>query len=133
MWLYRRMKKISWIQTLTNGALKKLNAEKEIVSTIQNEYLGHFLRHLEYNLLQLQIQRKIEGKKAKGHKRNTKTWTGENGPFIRREKDVHMHGGRRIPLRWYRGGYAVLSLVIIQAYEDYVLIVLTVLDDSPCV
>ena len=85
MWCYRRLLKISWTQRVTNKAvLQRLNKERELLLKIKKRktaYLGHIVRNEKYEILQLIIQGKIEGRRRIGRKqfswlRNIRNWTG---------------------------------------------------------
>lgn len=94
MWTYRRMLRISWIQKITNEeVLRKLNTETELLYTIKKrklEYLGHIMRNKKYELLQLIIQGKINGKRGPGRRRdswlkNLRVWFGKTSADLFRE------------------------------------------------
>ena len=75
MWVYRRILKISWTETITNEeVMRRMGTDREIVrqfKTRKLQYLGHLIRH---NATQLQlIEGKIEGRRPRGRPRNT--WT----------------------------------------------------------
>jgi len=85
MWCYRKMLKISWTDKVTNEAvLQRINKERELLTTIKKRksaYFGHIMRADKYEVLQLIIQGKIEGKRGIGRKkcswlRNIRDWTG---------------------------------------------------------
>lgn len=85
MWCYRRLLKISWTERVTNEAvLQRLNKERELLLTIKKRktsYLGHVIRGEKYEVLQLILQGKIEGRRGIGRKqyswlRNIRNWTG---------------------------------------------------------
>jgi hypothetical protein len=74
MWLYRRILKISWTDRVTNQlVLERMGKQKELLTTIKTrklEYFGHILRNNQrYNILQLILQGKIEGKRSVGRRR----------------------------------------------------------------
>lgn len=59
----------------TNESRQMLNVRQYLVSTIKNlktSYLGHLMRHKEYELLQVILMRKIlvEGKRRIGKERD---------------------------------------------------------------
>ena len=85
MWLYRRILKIPWTAKVTNEeVLKRVNQQRQLFDTIKERktaYLGHIMRNEKYQLLQLIIEGKIEGKRGLGRKkmswlRNIRQWTG---------------------------------------------------------
>jgi len=70
---------------VTNKAvLQRLNKERELLLKIKKRktaYLGHIVRNEKYEILQLIIQGKIEGRRGIGRKqfswlRNIRNWTG---------------------------------------------------------
>uniref|UniRef100_A0A2S2QJK3 Uncharacterized protein n=1 Tax=Sipha flava TaxID=143950 RepID=A0A2S2QJK3_9HEMI len=75
MWLYRRMLKISWTDRISNQrVLEKMGKQKELLNTIKTrklEYIEHIMSKLNqrYNVLQLILQEKIEGKRSVGRRR----------------------------------------------------------------
>lgn len=74
MWLFRRMLKISWTERINNQrVLEKMGKQKELLTTIKTrtlEYIGHIMRNNQrYNVLQLILQGKIEGKISFGRRR----------------------------------------------------------------
>lgn len=75
MYLYRRILKISWIQRVTNvEILNRMNKQKELLLTImerKTQYLGHIMRGSRYELLQLIIEGKIQGKRSVGRRQNS--------------------------------------------------------------
>ncbi|KAI5631309.1 reverse transcriptase (RNA-dependent DNA polymerase) domain-containing protein [Phthorimaea operculella] len=77
MWLYRRMLKIKWTDKITSEkVLQIMKKDLEVVSTIKKRkaaYFGHIYRNSKYNLLQLIIEGKIEGKRGRGRRRIS--WT----------------------------------------------------------
>lgn len=83
MWVYRRILKISWTDRVSNvKVLRLLNKKTEILNTIKRrklQYFGHIMRNDKYQLLQLLIQGKIQGKRPPGRRRtswlkNLRTW-----------------------------------------------------------
>ena len=72
MWVYRRILKISWVDHITNmDVLRRVNIERELLTNnkiIKTAYFGHFIRDQKYQLVQLIIKGKIEGKRGKGRK-----------------------------------------------------------------
>uniref|UniRef100_A0A2H1V1U0 SFRICE_035738 n=1 Tax=Spodoptera frugiperda TaxID=7108 RepID=A0A2H1V1U0_SPOFR len=83
MWVYRRILKISWTDRISNvKVLRLLNKKTEILNTIKRrklQYFGHIMRNDKYQLLQLLIQGKIQGKRPPGRRRtswlkNLRTW-----------------------------------------------------------
>lgn len=85
MWLYRRILKISWVDRVTNiEVLRSINKGRELLTDIKRRkisYFGHVMRGQKYELLQLIVQGKIEGKRGVGRKqmswlRNIRNWTG---------------------------------------------------------
>lgn len=87
MWIYRRILKISWVKRVRNETvLQRMGKDREIINTIKKrkiEYLGHIMRNQKYQLLQLIIQGKIQGKRSAGRRRiswlkNLRTWFGKS-------------------------------------------------------
>lgn len=85
MWTYRRLLKISWTDRITNEeVLNMMQKERELLNIIKKRktsYLGHIVRNEKYNILQLILEGKIEGKRGIGRKqlswaRNIRQWTG---------------------------------------------------------
>jgi hypothetical protein len=81
MWLNRRMLKISWTDRITNQmVLERMGKQKELLTIIKArklEYIGHIRNNQRYNILQLILQGKIEGKR----KCRKETYTlGEESP-----------------------------------------------------
>lgn len=97
IWLYRRMLKISWTSRTTNETvLNRMNTRPHLASTIKirkTSYLGHVMRHKEYEQIQLILEGKIDGKRGIGRKkkswlRNIRDWTHTSGnDLIHRAKD----------------------------------------------
>ena len=75
MWVYRRVLKISWMETITNEeVLRMMGTCREIVrqfKTRKLQYLGHLIIH-NTSTIQL-IEGKIEGRRSRDRPRNT--WT----------------------------------------------------------
>jgi len=68
------MLKISWTERINNQrVLEKMGKQKELLTTIKTrtlEYIGHIMRNNQrYNVLQLILQGKIEGKISFGRRR----------------------------------------------------------------
>ncbi|KYN02133.1 hypothetical protein ALC62_07054 [Cyphomyrmex costatus] len=87
MWCYRRILRISWIDHVTNeSVLRRMHASRKLLATVKRrklEYFGHMLRGPKYELLQIIMKGKIEGKRRIGRKnlswlRNIRTWSGLN-------------------------------------------------------
>jgi len=85
MWCYRRMLKISWVNHISNSeVLDRIQTNRELLATIKRRktaYFGHIMRGNKYELLQLIVQGKIEGRRGVGRKqlswlRNIRNWTG---------------------------------------------------------
>lgn len=85
MWCYRRILKIPWTARVTNeDVLKRIGKTRELLKAIKKRktaYLGHVIRGDKYNILQLILEGKIEGKRGIGRKqlswlRNIRHWTG---------------------------------------------------------
>ncbi|CAG9835277.1 unnamed protein product [Diabrotica balteata] len=85
MWVYRRILKISWTEHVTNNkVIRRINKRMEVLETIKTQklqYLGHVMRNERYNLVQLIIQGKIQGKRSVGRRRiswlrNLREWYG---------------------------------------------------------
>ena len=96
MWVYRKLKRISWMDKITNeDVLKKVNAKRYVVPTIKLRkisYFGHMVRR--DNIHRLLLEGKIEGKRPRGRPRtewtdNIKEWTGmpEYNELIRMAQD----------------------------------------------
>lgn len=88
MWCYRRILKIPWTDRVTNNeVLYRLGKERELLSTIKKRkvaYFGHILRNEKYEILQLIIEGKIEGRRGAGRKeiswiQNIQNWSGLTG------------------------------------------------------
>lgn len=87
MWIYRRLLRIPWTAKITNEeVLKRVDEDRELLRTIKRRktaYLGHVMRNKKYQLLQLIIEGKIEGRRGMGRKkmswlRNIRHWSGIN-------------------------------------------------------
>ncbi|XP_072386768.1 putative uncharacterized transposon-derived protein F52C9.6 isoform X1 [Diabrotica undecimpunctata] len=85
MWSLRRMMRIPWVDRVRNDdVLKRAGVERELFKLIKKRkigYLGHILRGAKYEIPQLILQGKIEGRRGAGRKqlswlRNIKEWTG---------------------------------------------------------
>lgn len=85
MWTYRRLLRVPWTDRVTNAEiLRRVHKNRELLTTVKRRktaYLGHILRHDEYQLLQLILEGKIDGKRGIGRKqmswaRNIRQWTG---------------------------------------------------------
>lgn len=84
MWLYRRILRIPWTDHITNlRVLERMGKDKELLLLIKTrklEYLGHIMRNSQrYELLQLILQGKVEGRRRPGRRRiswlkNLRTW-----------------------------------------------------------
>lgn len=75
LWMYRRILKIPWVDRITNAeVMRRMCKEKEIISTIKKrklQYLGHIMRGEKYQLLQIIMQGKIQGKRSIGRRRHS--------------------------------------------------------------
>ena len=99
LWCYRRMLRIPWTARVTNNeVLQKIGGERELLHIIKirkTTYLGHLLRNEKYELPQLIIEGKLEGKRGLGRKRlswmrNIRNWTGMNfEQVLRTAQDRH--------------------------------------------
>ncbi|XP_060520407.1 uncharacterized protein LOC132698368 [Cylas formicarius] len=85
MWTYRRMLRVSWVDRVRNiDILNQLNKQTEVIHTIKKrklEYFGHILRNTKYQILQLIMQGKIDGRRGPGRRRtswlkNLRQWYG---------------------------------------------------------
>ncbi|VEN57771.1 unnamed protein product [Callosobruchus maculatus] len=85
MWVLRRLLKIPWTAHVTNeDVLRQARCERELVQIVKKRktaYLGHIMRGRRYELLQLIMEGKIEGKRGIGRKKyswlkNIRDWTG---------------------------------------------------------
>lgn len=83
MWLFRRLLKISWTDHITNEeVLRRMNRDRELMGLVKRKkasYFGHIFRHQRYELLQLIMEGKIEGRRGLGRKkfswlRNLRDW-----------------------------------------------------------
>lgn len=88
MWTYRRILKVPWTERVSNNdILRRMGKDREMLLTIKRRktaYLGHLIRNPKYQLLQLVVEGKIEGKRGVGRKqmswlRNIREWTGLRG------------------------------------------------------
>lgn len=88
MWTYRRILKVPWTERVSNEEiLSRMSKDREMLYTIKRrkvDYFGHLMRNPKYQLLQLIIEGKIEGKRGVGRKqmpwlRNIREWTGLRG------------------------------------------------------
>ena len=74
MWIYRKMLKISWVDHITNEeVLRRINTKIEFLVKLKRQkisYFAHVMRGNKYELLQLIIEGKIEGK----HGQIFRTW-----------------------------------------------------------
>ncbi|CAH2245603.1 jg6532 [Pararge aegeria aegeria] len=84
MWCNRRMLRISWTQKVSNvRVLERVARSRELLLIIKERkvtYLGLVLRHERYQLLQLIMMGKVEGKRRVGRRkkswlRNIREWT----------------------------------------------------------
>ncbi|CAH2232404.1 jg20997 [Pararge aegeria aegeria] len=70
---YRRMLRISWTQKVSNvRVLQRVARSRELLLIIikrKVKYLGHVLRHERYQLLQLIMMGKVEGKRRVGRRK----------------------------------------------------------------
>ena len=85
MWVYRKMKRISWRDRITNDeVLKKVSAKRYVMSAIKLRkiaYFGHMVRR--DNIQRVLLEGKIEGTRCRGRPRiewtdNIKEWTKIN-------------------------------------------------------
>lgn len=85
MWTYRRMLRVPWTDRVTNEEiLRRVGKDREILLSIKRRkttYFGHLIRSPKYQLLQLIVEGKIEGRRGVGRKqmswlRNLREWTG---------------------------------------------------------
>jgi len=71
MWIWRRMKKISWMDKVTNEeVLKKVNESKNMLNVTRqrkSKWIDHVLRHDEF--LQEIFEGRMKGKPRRGRKR----------------------------------------------------------------
>ncbi|CAG9833505.1 unnamed protein product [Diabrotica balteata] len=85
MWLYRRMLRISWVQHISNTeVLNRVGqGEGDLIKMIKKrklEYLEHIMRGSRFRIMQLILNRKIDGRRGIGRKkyswlRNLRQWT----------------------------------------------------------
>ena len=77
MWTYRRLLSIPWTDRVTNEeVLRRMKKQRELLTNIKKRktaYLGHILRNEKYKILQLILEKKIEGKRGIGRKQMS--WT----------------------------------------------------------
>ena len=82
MWVYRKMKRISWTDKITNDdVLKKVNAKRYIIPSLKLRkitYFGHMIRR--DNIQRLLLEGRMEGKRSRGRPRaewidNIREWT----------------------------------------------------------
>ena len=68
MWTYCRMLRISWVNRVRNTeVLNQLHKEQEILYTIKKrklEYFGHISRNTKYEMLQIIMQGKVDGRRG---------------------------------------------------------------------
>ena len=85
MWTYRRRLRVPWTDRVTNEEiLRRVHTNRELLTTIKRRkaaYLGQISRHDRYQLLQLILEGKIDGRRGVGRKqmswaRNIRQWTG---------------------------------------------------------
>ena len=85
MWMIRRMLRIPWTDKVRNDyILEKNGICREILKMIKIRktlYLGHLLRNPKYELLQLIMMGKVQGRRGVGRKKmswlaNIRKWTG---------------------------------------------------------
>ena len=73
MWCYRRMMKISWISKISNNRVLDMARTQRILMTNimrrKARYCGHMTRHSDF--LNLLLEGKIEGTRARGRQRRT--------------------------------------------------------------
>jgi hypothetical protein len=60
------MQRLSWTQRKRNEeVLNRMGTLREFINTIKTrKKLGHLMRHEQYNMLQIMLQGKIEGKRT---------------------------------------------------------------------
>jgi hypothetical protein len=75
MYIYRRMLRIPWVQRVTNvEVLRRMCKQKELLRIIKErkmQYLGHVLRGERYELLQVILEGKVQGKRSVGRRQNS--------------------------------------------------------------
>lgn len=75
MWIYRRILRISWVERITNvEVMRRMHKEREVIPTIKRRkllYMGHVMRGEKYQMLQIIVQGKIQGKRSMGRRRNS--------------------------------------------------------------
>lgn len=80
MWLYRAIFKIFWTVHITNEELlRRIGSERELwhrPKTGKVSYLGHLLWNEKYEMAQLKMERKLEGKR--GIDRHQMSWWLQN-------------------------------------------------------
>ena len=85
MWTFRRLQRVPWTEHATNvSILERMGRDREMLTTVKRRkaaYMGHILRNNKYELLQLIIKGKIEGRRGPGRRqiswmRNIREWTG---------------------------------------------------------
>jgi len=71
MWIWRRMEKISWLDTVTNEeALRRVNEDRQILNSIwqrKHRWFGHVMRH--DGLLHERTEGKMKGKRTRRRRR----------------------------------------------------------------
>ena len=85
MWVYRKMKRISWMDKITNDeVLRRVGAKRYVISAIKSRkiaYFGHLVRR--DNIQRVLLEGKIEGTRHRGRPRiewtdNIRQWTKIN-------------------------------------------------------
>lgn len=103
MWMYRRMLRVPWTDRVTNDEiLRRIGRDRELMLNVKKKktsYFGHIMRNSKYQLLQLIVEGKIEGKRGMGRKqmswlRNIRDWTGLRtiGELVHTATDREMYG-----------------------------------------
>ena len=71
MWIYRRMKRISWMERVSNVEILDLvNEKRTLIKTIRQRqltFIGHIMR--EDSIEKLCVQGLMEGKRSRGKQR----------------------------------------------------------------
>ncbi|GFR64234.1 eukaryotic translation initiation factor 3 subunit F [Elysia marginata] len=85
MWCYRRILKVPWTEKKTNKEIIQMAdvGERLLQQLMKRKprYAGHIMRGSSGPLLQLSLERKMEGKRGQGRPRknwmdNVKEWSG---------------------------------------------------------
>ncbi|XP_077287784.1 uncharacterized protein LOC143912378 [Arctopsyche grandis] len=82
MWCFRRMLRIPWVDRVRNEeVLNRMKRKRELLSVVKRRklrYLGHVMRNPKYEIIQLILQGKVQGKRGVANEKKTHLMDGQS-------------------------------------------------------